>query len=49
MDARVECKLDNFIDLSANIAWTPIKMDGEEELHDKEQKVERVAKPPRTL
>ena len=49
MEATIECKVDDVIDLSANIVWTPIKMDGEEESNDKEQEVKDVADSPRTF
>ena len=49
MEAIVECKVVDIIDLSADIVWTPIEIDGEEESNDKEQEVKDVADPPRTL
>ena len=35
--------------MSEDIAWTPIKMGGEEESNGEEQEVKDVADPPRTL
>ena len=34
--------MDDVIDLSVGIAWTPIKMDGEEESNDEEQELKDV-------
>ena len=45
----MECKVDDVIDLSANISWTPIKIDSEKESHEEEEDVKVVADPPRTL
>ena len=47
--ATLESKVDDVIDLSADIAWIQIKMDDEEESNDKEQEVKDVADPPRIL
>ena len=41
--------MEDIIDLSADIAWTPIEMDGEEESNEEEQEVKDVADLPRTL
>ena len=49
MEATVEFKVDNVIDLSADIAWAPIQMDSEEESNDKEEEVKAVADPLKTL
>ena len=49
VEAIIECKVDAIIDLSVDIAWTPIEMDSEEESNDKEQEMKAVAEPLRTL
>ena len=49
VDALVQCEVDDVIDLSVDIAWTPIKMDGKEESNDEDREVEGVLEPPRTL
>ena len=49
LEDTIEYKVDNVIGLSANIAKTPIEMDGEEESNDEEQEVKVVAEPLRTL
>ena len=43
--ATVECNKDDVIDLSADISWSPIKIDSEEESHD-EEKDEKVVEDP---
>ena len=49
MDNTIECKVENVTDLSVDIAWTPIEINGEEESYDKEQEVKDLPNPPRTL
>ena len=42
-------KVNDVIDLNADIAWIPIEMDGKEESNNKEQEKKVVAYPPSTL
>ena len=49
MEATVECKVDDAIDLSVDIPWTIEEMDSKEELNDEEQEVKLVGEPLRTL
>ena len=49
MEAIVECKVDNVIDFSVDIAWKPIEMDDEEESKNEEQEVKEVVEPLRIL
>ena len=48
VEAIVECKVDDVIDLSVDISWTPIKINSEKESHDEEEDVKVVAEPSRT-
>ena len=48
MEVTVQCKMDNVIDLSANIAWTSIKINGDAESNDKDKERKDVADPPKT-
>ena len=47
--ATVECNEDDVIDLSADISWSPIKIDSDEESHDEEKDEKAMEDPMRNL
>ena len=49
VEVTIECKMDDVIDLSVDIAWTPIEMDGEAESNDEDKEGKDVEDPSRTL
>ena len=49
MESTIGCKLEDAIDLSADIVWTQIEMDGEEESNGEDEEVKDVADPSRAL
>ena len=49
VEVTVQCKMDDVIDFSTDIAWTSIEMDGDAESNDEDEEGKDVADPPRTL
>ena len=41
MESTIGCKVEDVIDLSADIVWTQIEMDGEEESNGEDEEVKR--------
>ena len=49
MEYTIGCKVEDVIDLSTDIVWTQIEMDGEEESNGEDEEVKDVADPSRAL
>ena len=49
MEATIECKINDVVDLSANITWTLIKMVDGEESNDEEEEVKAMVEALKTL
>ena len=49
MESTTGCKVEDVIDLRADIVWTQIEMDGEEESNGEDEEVKDVADPSRAL
>ena len=45
----IGCKVEDVIDLSVDIVWTQIEMDGEEESNGEDEELKDVADPSRAL
>ena len=49
MESTTGCEVEDVIDLSADIIWTKIEMDSEEESNGEDEEVRDVADPSRAL
>ena len=49
MESTIGCKVEDVIDLSADIVWIQIEMDSEEESNGEDEEVKDVADPSRAL
>ena len=49
MESTIGCKVEDVIDLSADILWTQIEMDGGEESNGEDEEVKDVADPSKAL
>ena len=49
MESTVGCEVEDVIHLSADIVWTQIEMDSEEESNGEDEEVKDVADPSRAL